>query len=80
METECNQFLFLFQVLNRMGACYLRMGDLDRAIAVYEKSLMEDNNRHIRAKLADVKRLKEKKDKEAYIDVELAEVVRDSFV
>lgn len=58
-----------------MGACYKRMGDLGQAIAMFEKSLMEDNNRHIRATLADVKRLKEKKDKEAYINPELAETV-----
>lgn len=65
------------KVYNRMAACYKRMDDLDTCIAMYEKSLMEDNNRHIRAALADVKRLKEKKDKAAYMNPELAEEVSE---
>ena len=63
------------KVFTRMAVCYQRMGDLENCIAMYEKSLMENNNRHDRAALANVKRLKEKRDKEAYIKPELAESV-----
>lgn len=63
------------KVYNRMAVCYERMGDLKNCIAMYEKSLMEDNNRHIRTALAEVKRVKEKRDIEEYINPELAEEV-----
>lgn len=61
------------KVYNRMAMCYRRQQNYTKAIEMYEKSLLEDNNRHTRAALADVKRLKEKKDIEDYIDPELAE-------
>lgn len=66
-------FELVAKVYNRMAVCYRRQGDYANAIAHYERSLLEDNNRHTRAALADVKRLKEKKDKEDYINPEIAE-------
>ncbi|XP_026191572.1 STI1-like protein [Cyclospora cayetanensis] len=61
------------KVYNRMAACYTRQKDYGKAIEMYEKSLCEANNRQTRAALADVKRLKDKADREAYIDPEKAE-------
>lgn len=61
------------KIYNRMAACYTRQKDYAKAIEMYEKSLCEANNRQTRAALADVKRMKEKADREAYIDPEKAE-------
>lgn len=61
------------KVYNRMAACYTRQKDYAKAIEMYEKSLCEANNRQTRAALADVKRMKEKADREAYVDPEKAE-------
>lgn len=58
-----------------MAVCYRRQQDYAKAIEMYQKSLLEDNNRHTRAALAEVTRLKEKKDIEDYINPELAEQV-----
>ena len=56
-----------------MAACYTRQKDYAKAIEMYEKSLCESNTRQTRAALADVKRMKEKADREAYIDPQKAE-------
>ncbi|CDJ49419.1 Hsc70/Hsp90-organizing protein, putative [Eimeria brunetti] len=61
------------KVYNRMAACYSRQKNYSKAIEMYEKSLCESNTRQTRAALADVKRMKEKADREAYIDPEKAE-------
>lgn len=61
------------KVYNRMAACFTRQKDYAKAIEMYEKSLCEANTRQTRAALADVKRMKEKADREAYIDPEKAE-------
>ncbi|CDJ59561.1 Hsc70/Hsp90-organizing protein, putative, partial [Eimeria maxima] len=61
------------KVYNRMAACYTRQKDYAKAIEMYEKSLCESNTRQTRAALADVKRMKEKADREAYIDPQKAE-------
>lgn len=60
-----------------MAACYTRQNDYGKAIEMYEKSLCEANNRQTRAALADVKRKKEKADREAYIDPLKAEEHRE---
>lgn len=65
--------LAMLQVYNRMAACYTRQKDYAKAIEMYEKSLCEANNRQTRAALADVKRMKDKADREAYINPEKAE-------
>lgn len=65
------------KVYNRMAACYTRQNDYAKAIEMYEKSLCEANNRQTRAALADVKRKKEKADREAYIDPLKAEEHRE---
>lgn len=61
------------KVYNRMAACFTRQKDYAKAIEMYEKSLCEANNRQTRAALADVKRMKDKADREAYINPEKAE-------
>ncbi|KAK2196050.1 bifunctional Heat shock protein Sti1-like/STI1 domain/Tetratricopeptide repeat 2/Tetratricopeptide repeat/Tetratricopeptide-like helical domain superfamily/Tetratricopeptide repeat 1/Heat shock chaperonin-binding [Babesia duncani] len=49
------------------------IGKYDKAIEAYQKALLEDNNRQTRAAMKEVERIKEKKEREAYIDVDLAE-------
>ncbi|KAL8424640.1 hypothetical protein Efla_004263 [Eimeria flavescens] len=83
-QAECNKALerryevkadyeVVAKIYNRMAACFTRQKDYAKAIEMYEKSLCEANNRQTRAALADVKRMKEKADREAYIDPEKAE-------
>eukprot|EP00920_Eleutheroschizon_duboscqi_P003910 GHVT01009069.1.p1 GENE.GHVT01009069.1~~GHVT01009069.1.p1 ORF type:complete len:616 (+),score=168.85 GHVT01009069.1:50-1849(+) len=75
---ECKtDFSVIAKIMNRLAACYLRQGLHSEAIAMYEKSLMEDNNRHTRNALTEAKRLQLKKEKEAYVDPELAEKHRE---
>ncbi|KAF7457897.1 tetratricopeptide repeat domain containing protein [Cryptosporidium felis] len=58
---------------NRMASCYIKMNEFLKAKEMYEKSLLEDNNRHTRTSLKDLERLIEKSEREAYINPELAE-------
>lgn len=60
-----------------MAACKTRMEQYADAIDLYEKALCEDNNRATRNALNEVKKLKEKKEREAYINPELAEQHRE---
>ncbi|KAL8437490.1 hypothetical protein ACSSS7_000872 [Eimeria intestinalis] len=83
-HAECNKALerryevkadyeVVAKIYNRMAACFTRQKDYAKAIEMYEKSLCEANTRQTRAALAEVKRMKEKADKEAYINPEKAE-------
>jgi len=61
------------KVYNRMASVYEKQHNFDEAIEMYNKSLMEDNNRTTRNALRDLERKKEKTAKDALIDPELAE-------
>ncbi|KYK62692.1 tetratricopeptide repeat domain containing protein [Toxoplasma gondii TgCatPRC2] len=75
---ECKaDFSKVAKVYCRMAACKTRSGDYSGAIAMYEKALCEDNNRMTRNALNEVKKLKEKKEKEDYINPALAEQHRE---
>ncbi|KAF8821036.1 tetratricopeptide repeat domain containing protein [Cardiosporidium cionae] len=71
-------FTKVAKIFIRMATCYERMEDYDNAIAMYEKSLMEDNNRRTRTALKAIERKKELKIKEDYLNPELAEKVKAS--
>ncbi|EKX73407.1 conserved hypothetical protein [Theileria equi strain WA] len=70
-------FVVVSKIYNRMAACYTKMERYDDAIAAYQKSLLEDNNRHTRTALRDLERLKDKMEREAYINPEIAEQHRE---
>eukprot|EP00922_Rhytidocystis_sp_ex-Travisia-forbesii_P039415 GHVS01058602.1.p1 GENE.GHVS01058602.1~~GHVS01058602.1.p1 ORF type:complete len:567 (-),score=104.88 GHVS01058602.1:102-1802(-) len=65
------------KVYIRMAACYERQGRYSETAAMYEKALLEDNNRTTRNALKDIRRLKEKKDKDDYLDPQKAEEHRE---
>ncbi|CDR96457.1 tetratricopeptide repeat domain containing protein, putative [Babesia bigemina] len=70
-------FLVISKIYNRLASCYTKMEDYDAALAAYQKSLLEDNNRVTRCAMKEVERLKEKKEREAYIDPQKAEEHRE---
>lgn len=70
-------FLVVSKIYNRLAACYTKMERYEDALAAYHKSLLEDNNRMTRTAIKEVERLKEKRDREAYIDPEKAEQHRE---
>eukprot|EP00375_Theileria_parva_P000945 XP_763615.1 hypothetical protein [Theileria parva strain Muguga] len=70
-------FTVVSKIYNRLAACYTKMERYDDAILCYQKSLIENNTRQTRILLSDLERLKEKKEKEAYINPELAEQHRE---
>ncbi|PFH31152.1 tetratricopeptide repeat domain containing protein [Besnoitia besnoiti] len=75
---ECKaDFSKVAKVYCRMAACKTRAGEYNDAIGFYEKALCEDNNRATRNALNEVKKLKEKKEREDYINPELAEEHRE---
>eukprot|EP00933_Yihiella_yeosuensis_P005476 TRINITY_DN109992_c0_g1_i1.p1 TRINITY_DN109992_c0_g1~~TRINITY_DN109992_c0_g1_i1.p1 ORF type:complete len:589 (+),score=160.00 TRINITY_DN109992_c0_g1_i1:63-1829(+) len=61
------------KVYNRMASIYEKQKLYDKAIEMYNKALTEDNNRQTRNALREVERLKEKHEKEEYIDPAKAE-------
>uniref|UniRef100_A0A3B0MWC7 Hsp70-Hsp90 organising protein n=1 Tax=Theileria annulata TaxID=5874 RepID=A0A3B0MWC7_THEAN len=70
-------FTLVSKIYNRLAACYTKMEKYDDAISCYQKSLIENNTRQTRSLLSDLERLKERKEKEAYINPELAEQHRE---
>lgn len=70
-------FLVISKIYNRLASCYTKMEMYDEAMAAYQKSLLEDNNRVTRCALKEVERLKEKREREKYIDPQKAEEHRE---
>lgn len=70
-------FLVISKIYNRLASCYTKMEKYDEAMAAYQKSLLEDNNRVTRCALKEVERLKEKREREMYIDLQKAEEHRE---
>jgi len=66
------------KVLNRMASVYEKRKDFATAIEYYNKALLEDNNRQTRVALRDLEKIKDKHDKESYIDPAKAETHRQA--
>lgn len=62
---------------NRLAITYTKMKKYDKAIECYQKSLVEDNCRTTRNALKEVERIKDKEEREAYIDPVKAEEHRN---
>ncbi|KAJ5681448.1 uncharacterized protein N7477_001388 [Penicillium maclennaniae] len=60
----------------RIGSAYEKMGDLTKAIESYNKSLMEHRTPDALAKLRNAEKIKDKAEKDAYLDPEEAEKAR----
>jgi len=65
------------KVYNRMASVYEKQRRFDEAIAMYNKSLTEDNSRQTRNALRELERAKEKFEQEHYIDPARAEEHRE---
>lgn len=65
------------KVLNRLAGVYLKQGKFVEAIATYNKSLTEDNNRNTRNLLREAQDAQEKNERDAYLNPELAEKHRE---
>lgn len=65
------------KVFARMASLYEKTHEFDKAIEMYNKSLTEDNNRTTRNALRDCEKLKEKNEKDAYLDPVKAEEHRE---
>jgi len=65
------------KVYARMASVYERQRKFDEAAEMYNKSLTEDNNRHVRTALRELERVKEKWEREQYVDPKLAEEHRE---
>lgn len=65
------------KVLARMAVVHEKRKDYDKAIEMYQKSLLEDNTKSTRNGLREVERLKEKFEKESYVDPVKAEEHRE---
>jgi stress-induced-phosphoprotein 1 len=77
---ECNYVIdntFDFQKKSRaygkIGYAYQEMGDLEKAIQFFEKSLLESSDQRIKEAMRDAHNKKKKLDAERYLNPELAE-------
>merc|ERR1719305_1408558 len=61
----------------RMASCYAKQKLFDKAIEMYNKALVEDNNKTVRNGLRDTERMKEQHEKDAYLDPAKAEEHRE---
>lgn len=65
------------KIFSRMAVVHEKRKEYDQAIEFYKKSLTEDNTRFTRNALRDCERMKEKFEKESYIDPATAEEHRE---
>jgi stress-induced-phosphoprotein 1 len=63
--------------LGRIGNSYFKLNDLSNAIKFYQKSLSEHRTADVLEKLREAEKLKEKADREAYQNPELADQARN---
>lgn len=61
------------KVYNRLASCFTKQKKYKEAMEMYEKSLAEDNNKNTRNLVRECEKLKQKTDKEAYVDTAKAE-------
>merc|ERR1719401_2093899 len=57
----------------RVGTCYERKKDFDKALEFFGKAKAENNDKHVRNAIRDCENAKAKHEKEAYVNPELAE-------
>jgi stress-induced-phosphoprotein 1 len=70
-------FKLIGRALARIGNSYFKLDKLEEAIRYYNKSLTEHRTPDILNKLRETEQLKEKKEKEAYIDPKLSDEERE---
>ncbi|QRV72649.1 stress-induced-phosphoprotein 1 [Ceratobasidium sp. AG-Ba] len=70
-------YKLIAKAFGRIGTAYSRKDDLDNAIKFYSKSLTEHRTADILNKLRDAENLKAEKERQAYIDPELAAKARE---
>ncbi|EPX70975.1 chaperone activator Sti1 [Schizosaccharomyces octosporus yFS286] len=69
-------FKLIAKALGRLGTTYQKRGDLANAIEYFQRSLTEHRSPDILTKLKEVEKLKEKIDRESYIDPAKADEAR----
>ncbi|EPY50621.1 chaperone activator Sti1 [Schizosaccharomyces cryophilus OY26] len=69
-------FKLIAKALGRLGTTYQKRGDLATAIEYYQRSLTEHRSPDTLTKLKDVEKLKEKQDRESYINPDKADEAR----
>ncbi|EEB08559.1 chaperone activator Sti1 [Schizosaccharomyces japonicus yFS275] len=69
-------FKLIAKALGRMGTAYQKQGDFTNAIEYFQRSLTEHRSPDILTKLKETEKAKEKADREAYVNPELAEQAR----
>merc|ERR1719217_1971668 len=67
----------LAKIYCRMASCYTKQKLFEKAIEMYNKALVEDNNKTVRNGLRECERLKEQHEKESYLDPVKAEEHRE---
>jgi stress-induced-phosphoprotein 1 len=65
------------KIMNRLASMYLKQNKYAEAIAYYNKSLTEDNNKNTRNLLREAQAAMDKAEKDAYLNPELAEKARE---
>lgn len=69
-------FKIIARAYGRMGNAYMKKEEYAKAIASFEKSLLESSDMKIKISLKDAERIQKKKEEEAYTNPELSEKVR----
>ncbi|KAL3465174.1 hypothetical protein BJX64DRAFT_297560 [Aspergillus heterothallicus] len=70
-------FKIIAKSFTRIGSAYERLGDLDKAIESYNKSLTEHRTPDALTKLRNAEKARDKAKKDAYVDPEEAEKARE---
>ncbi|KAI8892660.1 hypothetical protein BC833DRAFT_638652 [Globomyces pollinis-pini] len=70
-------FKLIGRALGRIGSAYAKLDDLENAIKFYNSSLAEHRTADTLTKLREIEALKQKKEKEAYLNPELADQERE---
>ena len=68
-------FTFYSSALGRIGSAYHKLNDLDNAIKYYGKSLAEHRTADILTKLRECEQNKAEKERLAYIDPAMSDVI-----
>lgn len=72
-----SDYKLIARALGRIGSAYQKQDNLAEAIKYFNKSLTEHRTPDILEKLKETEKLKEKREKEAYINPELSEQERE---
>jgi len=66
-------YVKLAKILARKAAAYSHMGDYEKSLKCYEKSLLENNDYKVKEEMKKVERTKKENETKAYFNPELAE-------